>query len=75
MNQEIIDKITNLENKINNLEQKIDLLIKTCGRMDSHINFVETTYETLRSPLNFIKNKLNYTRQQLPELPDAPNHQ
>ena len=57
---EIKNQLDILSNKIENLENKIDLLIKCCGKMDGHINFIETTYNNVRSPLNFIKNKIEY---------------
>ena len=38
----------------------IENLTKTCARMDSHINFVEDTYDTLKTPLNYITQKVAY---------------
>jgi predicted nuclease with TOPRIM domain len=54
------NEISKLSNKINQLENKIDLLIKICSKMNGHIDFVEDTYNTMRNPLNFIKNKIEY---------------
>lgn len=56
----IFSKLLELENKISKLEEKIDKLLKTCGNMDDHISFVETIYETLKSPINFISNNIKY---------------
>ena len=39
------------------LTKKIESLDKTCSRMDSHINFVEGTYQSLRTPLDYLKQK------------------
>ena len=57
---DIFYKLLELENKISKLEEKIDKLLKTCGNMDDHISFVETIYETLKSPINFISNNIKY---------------
>ena len=38
--------------------------------MDNHINFVDKTYETLRSPLNYIQAKFSaLTGNEVKELP------
>jgi hypothetical protein len=42
------------------LTKAIENLTKTCGRMDSHINFVEDTYDTLKTPLNYLTQKVAY---------------
>ena len=53
-------KIETLEGEVYELKVLINQLIKTCERMDEHISFVETTYDTLRKPLDFVKEKVNY---------------
>jgi len=60
-------KIEKLEEEICGLRQDIKELIKivekmntSASRMDDHIDFVETTYDTLKYPLQFISNKINY---------------
>ena len=64
MDEAISNKLNTLENtieglqkEITDLKETINTLIKTTERMDSHISFVEATYETLRKPLDFIKEK------------------
>jgi hypothetical protein len=42
------------------LKLSIENLTKICSRMDSHINFVEKTYDTLKTPLNYLTNKVSY---------------
>lgn len=66
-------RLEKLENKVQSLEDKIDKLISVCSRMDGHINFVENTYTSLRTPLDFIKNgverAIGYTKtHELPRL-------
>ena len=48
----ILDKLSRIERRLERIEQ-------SCGGMDSHIGFVENVYETLRSPLNYIKTYVN----------------
>ncbi len=59
-------KLENIENEIKELKMSVESLIKiietltnTCSRMDSHINFVEKTYDTLKYPLNYITEKVS----------------
>lgn len=81
----ILEKIDEFEERINtrigNLEEKLDKLIaifekdisKSCSKMSGHIDFVENVYETVKSPLTYICNKVNYisgTREPL-ELSDV----
>ena len=54
--------------KINILENKIDkllLLIETevkpdCNKMSYHIDFIERIYDKVKSPMEYICNKINY---------------
>lgn len=46
--QEILSELKKLTTEI----QKLQVI---CGRMDSHISFVESTYEKFKYPLNVIK--------------------
>ena len=44
---------------VEDLKAAIIKLNKTCEKMDSHINFVEDTYTTLRAPLDYFATKVN----------------
>ena len=44
------------DNKINNLEN-------SCNKMNEHINFVEETYTTLKTPLSFIKKNITLKKR------------
>ena len=67
MNQEIKYKLDSLEYKLIDLEVKLnkitDLLERditpNCKKMSSHIDFIDTVYDTVKSPLNFMCNKIN----------------
>ena len=65
-NKEILNKIDHILNKIEIIESKIDNLLeqnveisKNTQRMDSHITFVENTYNNIKSPFHFLMNKVN----------------
>ena len=55
-NTEILEKLEKLEKLVLVLSQKIDNLDRSCSRMDDHIDFVERTYDVLRSPLSLLTN-------------------
>lgn len=67
MNQEIKYKLDSLEYKLIDLEVKLnkitDLLERdispNCNKMSSHIDFIDKVYDTVKSPLNFMCNKVN----------------
>lgn len=59
-NTEIIIKLNNIEKELQELKQVILNLKDTTKRMDDHISFVESTYDTLKKPLDFVKQKVNY---------------
>ena len=67
MDPEIKSKLDSLEYKLIDLEVKLnkitDLLendvAPNCNKMSSHIDFVDKVYDTVKSPLNFMCNKVN----------------
>ena len=63
-----LDKLNNLD-KLDNLD-KLEEIGNNCNKMGNHIDFVETVYDTLRAPLQYISNKIN-TQQSL--LPSSSN--
>jgi archaellum component FlaC len=56
--EEIKESIDQLSFHIQRLTDMIEQLNKTTGRMDNHISFVEGTYQTLKYPLNVLKNSV-----------------
>ena len=77
----ILDKLNILENKMDNIENgiklihiKLDKCETSCKTMDDHIEFIEETYQSLRSPLDFVRSQVNYITgnvaniNQLPQL-------
>ena len=67
MDPEIKSKLDSLEYKLIDLEVKLNKILEllendvkpNCNKMSSHIDFVDNVYETVKSPLDFICNKVN----------------
>jgi archaellum component FlaC len=55
----IENKLDKLQNDIEILHKKMDIILERTLRSENHIDFVENTYETFKSPLFFIKDKIN----------------
>ena len=53
--EEKLDKIFHTLSKI---ERRLDPLEESCQGMDNHIQFVEGVYTTVRSPLDFVMNRM-----------------
>lgn len=82
MQNEILEELKKINTKIDSLEDKINLLLENnkniendCSKMKEHIDFVENTYTSVRKPLNFIKNQIEYMmgNSNQPELPEIEN--
>ncbi len=57
----IMESFSKLEIKINELEKnKLNHVQESCDRMNDHIDFINETYSTLQTPLNYVKNKVEY---------------
>lgn len=60
-------ELKELTNKIESIERKLDLIllkldeniIKSCDKMENHIDFVNGVYTTVKVPLNYISNKIH----------------
>ena len=48
-----------LENSYLNLERKVDEIHKNTKRMEEHINFVENTYDKVKSPFHYLMDKVS----------------
>jgi hypothetical protein len=57
--QEIKSKLNIITDILKNRLDCIDTLVKCSNKLDTHIDFVENTYDTLVQPLNYIKNTVN----------------
>ena len=55
----VLQKLEELENSHLNLERKVDEIHKNTKRMEDHINFVETTYDKVKTPFHYLMDKVN----------------
>jgi septation ring formation regulator EzrA len=55
---EIADSLKSIEKRLESLEHHLKIVNKDCSKMNEHIQFVEKTYNAARTPLNFLKNKI-----------------
>ena len=67
-----------LELEVLNLHVKVDRILDiltnqigvNCSKMGSHINFVETVYESIRNPLGYICSKIaSFSSHNIVDLP------
>lgn len=60
-----------LQKKLDRIERKLDFIItilhhdnkdikENCKKMGNHIQFIENVYDSVRTPLNYLTNKVNY---------------
>ena len=67
MDPEVKSKLDSLEYKLIDLEIKLNKILEllendvapNCNKMSTHIDFVDKVYDTVKSPLNFMCNKVN----------------
>ena len=59
--------MTRLEERLANIETIIGIVVKNnkiveedCSKMRQHIDFIENTYALVRTPLSYIKEKIEY---------------
>jgi len=64
MSSNFIIKIGIIEKKLETIDHKLDELIlltreneKKCDKMSSHIDFINSIYEKLKAPIDFISDK------------------
>jgi archaellum component FlaC len=53
-------RIENIESHLGNIDEKSKGVEQDCSKMREHIQFIETTYEAVRKPLNYITNNIEY---------------
>jgi archaellum component FlaC len=57
---EILFTLKNIDKRLENMEEHLKIVNKDCSKMSEHIQFVEKTYNAARTPLNYLKNKIEY---------------
>lgn len=59
MDIEIIKReLQEVKDSVAKLTIAVDKLTNICSRMNTHIDFVEDTYDNLKNPLNYVKSKI-----------------
>jgi len=56
--EEIDKKLDLIIVKLEGIENRLNIVEESCNGMDNHINFVNTVYTTVRTPLDFIVNRV-----------------
>ena len=62
----IDQKLNALDKKVSGLDDKLDILIKLvsenkddCKKMSSHIDFIDSVYNNVKAPMNYICSNIN----------------
>ncbi len=64
----VLEKLEKIENKLVTIEDKLEKNTEDCQKMTSHIDFIESVYSGLKSPLEYMKYRLGFSSSsQLPE--------
>ena len=56
----IEQKLDIIISKLENIETKLNIVEQSCNGMDSHIGFINNVYNTVRSPVDFILERISY---------------
>jgi archaellum component FlaC len=59
-------KVDSLGSELQTIKVRLNSLQGNCSRMDNHIDFVETVYESVRHPLEFIRKRISGSNTPLP---------
>ena len=63
-----------LEEKLDRISERLDIIESQTRKMDSHVDFVENVYTTVKSPLTFVCSSINRisggsgTNNELPQI-------
>lgn len=60
--EEYLNKILDLERKIDIIITKLDKVEKGTNNMDEHINFINNTYQKVKTPLFWVCDRVNLLR-------------
>lgn len=55
----VLEKLEKLENSHLNLERKVDEIHKNTKRMEDHFDFVEKTYNKVKTPFHYLMDKVS----------------
>ena len=49
------NEISNIKIQLTDIQKSLQTLILSSSKLNNHIDFVEDTYDSLKAPLNFVK--------------------
>jgi archaellum component FlaC len=55
-----IQLLLDIKSELSFIKKEISEMKETCKRLENHIDFVENTYNGLRTPLEYIKSYFSY---------------
>ena len=65
----ILEKLERIEEKLSILEKKTDINTENCDKMSGHIDFIESVYNRLKSPIEYVTGKFGFSSiRQLPSV-------
>ena len=53
----ILNKLEKIESDINKIKKDISVIKQQTSKMDNHVDFVNTVYEKVEAPLNYVTSK------------------
>lgn len=57
----ILERLDKIEIQLNEIKNNLSNDIsKNCKKMSEHIDFIDNVYDTVKNPLGFLCNKINY---------------
>jgi hypothetical protein len=62
MREEYLGKIDNIEKKLDKILEKLNSVEKGTDKMSSHIDFIDTTYTSIKMPLFWMCDRVNLLR-------------
>lgn len=62
MREEYLGKIDNIEKKLDQILEKLNSVEKGTDKMSSHIDFIDTTYTRIKTPLFWMCDRVNLLR-------------
>jgi len=62
--EEVKKQLTDIDNRLTLFDAKIDRILELvetdCKKMREHIDFVETVYDKVKSPFNYVMDRVSY---------------
>ena len=66
---EVVSILKSMEKRLDVIENHLGIVKTDCSKMGEHIQFVENTYQILRTPINYIMGRVPCkTNERLPPL-------